>query len=83
MNSWVTAPNRKGVENIQKRANWKMTFGVDTLIKIEKIPKSDSRYDLGFRYTMNVNNFATFTLTHESAKDLRDNLNKLLNKVKE
>lgn len=71
------------VENIQKRASWKTTFGVDTLIKIEKIPKSDSRYDLGYRYTMNVNNFATFTLTQESAKDLRDNLNKLLNKVKE
>ena len=79
----MSAMSVMDVENIQKRANWKMTFGVDTLIKIENIPKSDSRYDLGFRYTMNVNNFATFTLTQESAKDLRDNLNKLLNKVRE
>ena len=48
------------------------------MIVLKKIPKDDPRYIRGMRFTMNVNDFPTFNLTYDAAKELRDNLTKML-----
>ena len=53
------------------------------MIKLNEIPKNDPKYRRGLRFTMNVNEFITFSLTRDCARELRDNLNRLLNEVKE
>lgn len=49
------------------------------MIRLERIGKDSQVYDKGIRFSMDMNGFCTFYLTMESAKDLRDRLNKLLN----
>ena len=49
------------------------------MIRLERIGKDSHLYDRGIRFSMDMNGFCTFYLTTESAKDLRDRLNKLLN----
>lgn len=53
------------------------------MIKVEALPESHPEYKNGLRYTMRVNNFVTFYLTSKSAKELLNDLSKLIGRVKE
>lgn len=48
------------------------------MIKLEALPESHPEYKNGLRYTMRVNNFVTFYLTVNSAKQLLTDLTKLM-----
>lgn len=53
------------------------------MIKLEALSKSHPKYKDGIRFTMNVNGFLTYHLTIKDAKMLLNDLNKLMDVMKE
>lgn len=52
------------------------------MIVLNEIPKDDPKYRRGLRFTMRINEFITFNLSYNSARELRDDLNKMLGRAK-